>query len=79
MFRCKNQADATRKILHELYLFRHDDKNRQLINDLKFKGCYLNSEKRVGIQLLSYQEEIFRKKVIDSPLLDFEKNIVEFE
>lgn len=75
-FQCKKQADATRKILHELYLFRHNEKNLPLIKELKLKDCYLNSEKRVSIELLSFQEGTFRKKVIDSPLLDFEKTII---
>ena len=77
LFQCSEPSDATRKILHELQNFRNNPENKQFMEELKFKSCYLNSNGRVSIELLSFQEDIFRKKIMDSPLLDFEQTIIE--
>ncbi len=39
----------------------------------------MNSNKRISIELLSFQENKFRNLVIDSPFLDFEEQILNFE
>lgn len=79
LFSCQKQSDVTKKILHELSNFRNDERNSQLMKELQLKSCYLNSNQRVSIELLSFQEDIFREKVIDSPFLDFEKTIIELQ
>lgn len=79
MFLCKKQSDATRKILHELHRYRNNPQNEPLLKELRFKSCYLNSDGRVSIELLSFEENIFRNKILESPLLDFEQTIVELQ
>lgn len=76
---CKEKKDAVRKILHYLYMFRSNDKNDSIINELQFRASYMNIKKRISIELLSFQENKFRKIVIDSPFLDFEEQILNFE
>lgn len=46
---------------------------------LQFKASYMNSMKRINVQLLTFQEDKFRQLVLDSPFLDFEKSIIVFE
>lgn len=76
---CEEQEEAIRRILHYLHQFRTNEKNQQIIDGLGFKSSCMSPEKRVSIQLLSFQEEKFRQLVLDSPFLDFEESIVVFE
>jgi hypothetical protein len=76
---CHEKQDAIRKILHHLYIFRKNKENDSIINELQFRASYMNSNKRISIELLSFQENRFRNLVIDSPFLDFERQILIFE
>ncbi len=55
------------------------NENDSIINELQFRASYMNSNKRISIELLSFQENKFRNLVIDSPFLDFEEQILNFE
>lgn len=76
---CKKEQDAVRKILHYLYQFRTNEQNKDIMDMLQFKASYMNSMKRINVQLLTFQEDKFRQLVLDSPFLDFEKSIIVFE
>ena len=76
---CKEKQDAVRKILHYLSMFRANDENDSIINELQFRASYMNSKKRISIELLSFQENKFRNLVMDSPFLDFEEQILILE
>lgn len=79
MSHCGKQEDAIRKMLHYLYLFRTDEKNEKIINELGFISSCMNSDERIDIQLSSFREKEFRKLILDSPFLDFAESIVVFE
>lgn len=79
LFYCKSRQDAIRKILHYLYTFRTEEKNKEIVERLQFRSSFMNTEKRVSIELLTFQEDSFRKVILDSPFLDFATSIVVFE
>ena len=76
---CKKKQDAVRKILHYLYQFRINEQNKDIVDALQFRASYMNSKRRINVQLLTFQEDKFRQLVLDSPFLDFEKSIIVFE
>lgn len=76
---CKNQQEAIRRMLHYLYIFRTDEKYRNTAEDLQFIGSFPNPDGRITVQLLSFREEDFKQKVLDSPYIDFAQNILLFE
>lgn len=79
LFYCRKRQDAIRKILHHLYTFRTEEKNKEIVEELQFRNSFMNAAKRVSIELLTFQEDSFRQYVLDSPFLDFEKSILLFE
>lgn len=79
LLHCEKREDAIRKLLHYLYRFRTEEKNKEIIEKLQFKSSFMNTEKRISIELLTFQEESFRQVVLDSPFLDFERSILVFE
>ena len=76
---CEERKDAVRRMLHYLYLFRTDEKNKKIVDELGFISSCMNSDERIDIQLLSFREKEFRKLILDSPFLDFAESIVVFE
>lgn len=79
LFHCEKPQDAIRKILHYLYTFRTEKKNKDIVEKLQFRSSFMNTEKRVSVELLTFRKDEFRTTILDSPFLDFAESIVVFE